>query len=198
MGGNTIYMQEGSNYIDIHDNEVVNLSVDKGTVSVDKGEMAEGKSKNKGGRPKRAGKTINKAFLYEGGEETQARLQLFCNQLKKLNWIRKDTDLRDFLRIFFGVETTCKIVWTGDINVLSELFKELVTNKGFVKLPEKESIWVMVNARFWDHEGNKEFGNERLGSTRTPKEAKDDIDLLVEILNLDNPIWEVRERLQSQ
>ena len=27
-------MQEGSNYIDIHDNEVVNLSVDKGTVTV--------------------------------------------------------------------------------------------------------------------------------------------------------------------
>lgn len=36
MAGNTIYMQEGSNYIDIHDNEVVNLSVDKGVVSVDK------------------------------------------------------------------------------------------------------------------------------------------------------------------
>ena len=34
MTGNTIYMQEGSNYIDIHDNEVVNLSVDKGTVTV--------------------------------------------------------------------------------------------------------------------------------------------------------------------
>ena len=36
MAGNNIYMQPGSNYIDIHDNEVVNLSVDKGNVSVDK------------------------------------------------------------------------------------------------------------------------------------------------------------------
>lgn len=36
MAGNNIYMQPGSNYIDIHDNEVVNLSVDKGDVSVDK------------------------------------------------------------------------------------------------------------------------------------------------------------------
>lgn len=37
MAGNTIYMQEGSNYIDIHDNEVVNLSVDKGTVTMSDG-----------------------------------------------------------------------------------------------------------------------------------------------------------------
>lgn len=35
MAGNTIYMQEGSNYIDIHDNEVVNLNIDKATVTVD-------------------------------------------------------------------------------------------------------------------------------------------------------------------
>ena len=32
MAGNTIFMQEGSNYIDIHDNEVVHLNIDKATV----------------------------------------------------------------------------------------------------------------------------------------------------------------------
>ena len=37
MAGNTIYMQEGSNYIDIHDNEVVNLNIDKGTVTMSDG-----------------------------------------------------------------------------------------------------------------------------------------------------------------
>lgn len=37
MAGNTIYMQEGSNYIDIHDNEVVNLNIDKATVSMSDG-----------------------------------------------------------------------------------------------------------------------------------------------------------------
>ena len=36
MAGNTIYMQPGSKYIDIHDNEVVNLNIDKGSVSIDK------------------------------------------------------------------------------------------------------------------------------------------------------------------
>lgn len=198
MAGNTIYMQEGSNYIDIHDNEVVNLSMDKGTVSVDKGEIAQDKPKGKGGRPKRAGKTINKAFRYDGGGDAKVRLQLLYNGLIALEWIRKDTDMRSFLSIFSGGETTCRIVWTGDINALAELFQELVNRKEFVKLPIGETIWVMVNARFWDHEGNKEFGNERLGSTRTPKEAKDDIDMLVEILNPDISIEEIRERIQSQ
>lgn len=45
MAGNTIYMQEGSNYIDIHDNEVVNLNIDKGTVTVN-GEQIDTKEKS--------------------------------------------------------------------------------------------------------------------------------------------------------
>ena len=155
-------------------------------------------TKGKGGRPKRAGKKINKAFRYEGGDDAKARLQLLYNGLVALEWIRKDTDIRSFLHIFSGGETTCRIVWTGDINALAELFQELVNRKRYVKLPEGESIWVMVNARFWDHEGNKEFGNEKLGSTRTPKEAKDNIDLLVEILNPDTSLKVIRERARSQ
>ena len=47
MAGNTIYMQEGSNYIDIHDNEVVNLNIDKATVRVQSEEKE--KEKTEGG-----------------------------------------------------------------------------------------------------------------------------------------------------
>lgn len=191
-------MQEGSNYIDIHDNEVVNLSVDKGTVSVDKGDIAQGKTNGKGGRPRRAGKPINKAFIYEAGDETNTRLQLFFNGLRALKWIKENTELKHFLSVFSGGETTCRIIWTGDVNALSELFQELINRKKIVKLPEGETIWVMVNARFWNHEGNKEFGNEKLGSTRAPIDSKDDIDQLVEILNPEIDLDEVRERLQSQ
>lgn len=183
---------------DIHDNGVVSFSVDKGTVSLDKGEKAQDKPKGKGGRPRRTGKTINKAFRYVGGGDAKARLQMLYNGLIALEWIRKDTDMRNFLSIFSGGETTCKIVWTGDINALAELFQELVNRKQIVKLPEGESIWVMVNARFWDHEGNKEFGNERLGSTRTPRETKDKIDMLVGIMNPDTSLKEIKEMLQSQ
>ena len=42
-------MQEGSNYIDIHDNEVVNLSVEKGTVRVADAAQCKATGKGKGG-----------------------------------------------------------------------------------------------------------------------------------------------------
>ncbi len=180
------------------EHEVNNVEPGGIGIQINNGEIQNRETKGRGGRPRRAGKTINKAFIYDAGSETNARLQLFYNGLKALEWIRKDTDQRSFLSIFSGGETTSRIVWTGDINALAELFQELVNRKRFVKLPERESIWVMVNARFWNHEGNKEFGNEKLGSTRTPIEAKDKIDLLVEIMNPNTSLKEIREKMQSQ
>lgn len=183
------------------ENEIGN--VEKGGIGIQNNYVgkAEDKSeaaKNKGGRPKRAGKPINKAFVYDAGNETNIRLQLFFNGLKALRWIREDTDMRSLHSIFSGGETTTRIVWTGDINALAFLFKELVNVKKLVQLPEGESIWVMVNARFWEGEGNREFGNERLGSTRTPIEQKDNIDLLVDIMTPSIPIEKIKERMQSQ
>ena len=37
MAGNTVYVQ--GSYVDVHDNEVVNLSIDKATVSVQEGQQ---------------------------------------------------------------------------------------------------------------------------------------------------------------
>lgn len=182
------------------EHEVANVEPGGIGIQINNGvaQSGDGTTKGNGGRPKRAGKTINKAFVYDAGEKTNVRLQMFYNGLKALEWIRKDTALKDFLSIFSGGETICRIVWTGDINALAGLFKELVTLKHFVKLPEGETIWVMVNARFWDHEGNKEFGNKRLGSTHPPIDVKDDLALLVDIMNPDTSLKEIRERLQSQ
>ncbi len=39
MAGNTVYVQ--GSYVDVHDNEVVNLSIDKATVSVQGEQLAE-------------------------------------------------------------------------------------------------------------------------------------------------------------
>lgn len=179
--------------------EVANVESGGIGIQIVNGITSESKaSNNNAGRPKRAGKTINKAFIYDAEDDRNTRLQLFFQGLIALNWINQDTDLRNFLSIFSGGETTCRIIWTGDINALAELFKELVTRKQFVKLPVGESIWLMVNARFWDHEGNKEFGNEKLGATRSPIEQKDNIDTLVDILNPAISVEDLQERLQSQ
>ena len=142
---------------------------------------------------------IGKTFLYKAKRgETNNRLQKLYAVLVQMGWIAADTQQRDFIDLFSGEESFVRVVWLDDVNVLAELFRELVTRKRYIQLPDGYSIWVMVNARFWDHEGNKEFGNEKLGSTRAPIDSKEDIDLLVEILNPETDLDEVRERLQSQ
>ena len=155
----------------------------------DEGEEAdvveEVKDAGKRGRPRKTGKAIQKSFVYRAltDADTNQRLQFLYNGLKQLQWIAANTLQKNFLKIFSGEDTSCRVVWTGDINTLAELFRELVQRKKYVRLPEGESIWVMVNARFWEKEGNKEFGNERLAATRPPLENKDNIDLLVRFMN---------------
>ena len=87
MAGNTIYMQEGSNYIDIHDNEVVNLSVDKGTVRVDKADTAPCGANGRGmdGDNADVRKAKDKAAVLTGNKEFMRILQKaveqgFCQQ----------------------------------------------------------------------------------------------------------------------
>lgn len=148
-------------------------------------DVAEASSAGRRGRPKKAGKAVHKSFIYKALTEadTSQRLQFLYNGLKQLQWIASDTLQKNFLRVFSGEDTSSRIVWMGDINTLAELFRELVQRKKYVQLPEGESIWVMVNARFWEKEGNREFGNERLAATRPPMENKDHIDLLVRLMN---------------
>jgi len=158
------------------------------------------KNGGKRGRPKKAGKSIQKSFIYRAydDEETNLRLQSLYHGLLQLQWIAADTKQKNFMSIFSGEDTTCRVTWTGDINTLAELFKELVTRKGFVKLPEGESIWVMVNARFWEKEGNQEFGNDRLRSTSTPTASKETIGWLVKLMDPDMPLESLREAMQTQ
>ena len=170
----------------------------------DEGEEAdvieEVKDTGKRGRPRKTGKATQKSFVYRAltDEDTNQHLQLFYKGLKQLQWIAADTQQKNFLKIFSGEDTSSRVVWTGDINTLAELFRELVQRKKYVQLPEGESIWVMVNARFWEKEGNHEFGNERLAATRAPLN-KENIDLLVRFMNPQLVVDDViRQMNQSQ
>ena len=162
--------------------------------------VEEVKSSSKRGRPRKTGKATQKSFVYRAltDEDTNQHLQLFYKGLKQLQWIAADTQQKNFLKIFSGEDTSSRVVWTGDINTLAELFRELVQRKKYVQLPEGESIWVMVNARFWEKEGNHEFGNERLAATRAPLN-KENIDLLVRFMNPQLVVDDViRQMNQSQ
>lgn len=149
-----------------------------------------------GGRPKRAGTPIFKAFVYDGDT---VRLQLLWQALKALGWIAQETDMQTFIALFCGGESPRqRIVWTGDVNVLAELFKRLVNERQLVKLPTGLSLWVMVNAHFWENERSKEFGNDRLRNTHTPKADDRTIAYLVNILDSTLSLDEVRAMLESQ
>ena len=170
----------------------------------DEGEEAdvveEVKDAGKRGRPRKTGRAVKKSFVYRAltDEDTNQHLQLFYKGLKQLQWIAADTQQKNFLKLFSGEDTSSRVVWTGDINTLAELFRELVQRKKYVQLPEGESIWVMVNARFWEKEGNHEFGNERLAATRAPLN-KENIDLLVRFMNPQLVVDDViRQMNQSQ
>ena len=170
----------------------------------DEGEEAdvveEVKDAGKRGRPRKTGRAVKKSFVYRAltDEDTNQRLQFLYKGLKQLQWIAADTQQKNFLKIFSGEDTSSRVVWTGDINTLAELFRELVQRKKYVQLPEGESIWVMVNARFWEKEGNHEFGNERLAATRAPLN-KENIDLLVRFMNPQLVVDDViRQMNQSQ
>ena len=166
----------------------------------DKLEAMKLAEKCKAGRPKGSGadKKTSKAFAYNAGEETNVRLQLLYQGLLSLKWIREDTDMRSFLNMFSGGETTCRVIWTGDINALAELFKELVTRKQLVQLPKGISLWVTVNARFWNKEGNKEFGNDKLRATRKPVENIDPIATLVSLMDPNTPIEGLKRTLRNR
>lgn len=195
------------NYLDLsrwelYDLYSVLLLLEKLELSLpaDTPEYEEVKDSGKRGRPKKAGRKIQKSFIYKAcnDEETNQRLRSLYLGLVQLKWIAADTKQKSFMSIFSGEDTTCRVTWTGDINTLAELFKELVTKKGFVKLPEGESIWVMVNARFWEKKGNQEFGNDRLRSTSTPTASKETIDLLVKLMDPDMQLESLKEAMQTQ
>lgn len=138
----------------------------------------------KRGRPKKTAEKIGKTFTYKARRgETNFRLQKLYEALKQMGWIAADTQLLDFVDLFSGEENYNRIVWLDDINVLAELFRQLVNRKKYVSLPEGYSIWVMVNAHFWNKEGNKEFGNDRLRCTTAPVDKMETIKWLVRLLD---------------
>ncbi len=138
----------------------------------------------KRGRPKKAAEMIGKTFLYKAKRgETNNRLQKLYAVLVQMGWIAADTQQRDFIDLFTGEESYARVVWLDDVNVLAELFRELVTRKKYISLPNGYSIWVMVNAHFWNKNGNKEFGNDRLRCTTAPIDKMQTIKWLVRLLD---------------
>ena len=151
-----------------------------------------------GGRPRRAGTTVGKAFVYDNKADGSVRLGMLCQALRALGWIDAATDVQVFIDLFSGGETRQRLIWKGDANTLSALFKRLVNERGLVALPEKYSLWVMVSGHFWDKKRGQAFEPNKLRNTHTPKENDQTIAYLVDMLDPEVSMDEVRERIQNQ
>ena len=145
----------------------------------------ESKPKAARGRKSHAGEKVTKAFKYNVRDAHVAnrRLTMLYNALLAFAWIREDTQLQTFVDLFSGGDCTHRIVWMDDVNTLADLFRRLVSVERLVAVQSPYGLWQMVDGHFWEKEGNKPFGNERLRKTHTPQEKSRHINYLVNILN---------------
>ena len=118
------------------------------------------------GRPKKSGQPVVRAFIY-GGMEASVRLMMLCKGLMALGWIDQDTNVQTFIDLFSGGEVRQSIIWKGDVNTLAELFRRLVNERHIVTLPEKHSLWVMVNGHFWSGERGNVFAHQPVNRRRS-------------------------------
>lgn len=148
-----------------------------------------------GGRPKRTGTKIRAAFSYEG---ELVRVGMFYQGLLALGWIDENTDQQLFLELFSGEEVRQRVIWKGDANTLAELFRRLVNERGLVTLPEKHTLWVMVSGHFWDKKRGQEFETDKLRKAHAPKESEQTLADLVNILDTELSLKEVREMMRRR
>ena len=158
------------------------------------GERIRRKSMRRGGRPKLKGTPITKSFLYHGDK---VRLVMLCQGLKALGWIDSDTDVQTFVDMFSGVELRRRIVWRGSANTLAELFRRLVNERRLVSLPDKHTLWVMVNAHFWDKERRQEFGCDRLRKSNPSKCQDQTIGCMASLLDPDCSLDEIKRMMEE-
>ena len=176
----------------IHDNQQVIIH-QNGQPNQEK--EAQASPKTGGGRPKKTGTKIRAAFNYEG---ELVRVGMLFQGLLALEWIDEKTDRQLFLELFSGGEVSQRIIWTGDANTLAELFKRLVKERQLVALPEKHTLWVMVSGHFWNQKRGVEFEPDKLRMTHAPKENDKTLAYLVNILDPELTLDEVREMMLSQ
>ncbi|MBR5573523.1 MAG: hypothetical protein IKW35_03415 [Paludibacteraceae bacterium] len=102
--------------------------------------------------------------------------------LLRAKWIAADTTPDDFLAIFSGETTNCKIRWISKKTHLVYLFR-LLTDRQYISTPKGIGRWMIVGNHFVDtHHCPFAF----LNSQRIPVKAQPAIEQLAELLNIAN------------
>lgn len=118
-------------------------------------------------------------FTYRWFESEQQRIIRLYQCLLRADWIAPDTNPEDFLSLFSGRDTNCKIHWIGKKTYLVYLFK-LLTDRRYISTPKGIGRWMIVSSHFVDVHGRL---FTHLNSQRTPLKAQPTIDQIAELLN---------------
>ena len=129
-----------------------------------------------------AQRVTNTTFTYRWLTTSPNRITNLYQYLLRAKWIASDTPPDDFLAIFSGEVTNCKIRWTGKKTYLVYLFR-LLTDKKYISTPKGIGRWMIVGSHFIDTH-NRLF--TLLNSQRIPVKAQQTIEQLSELLNTGN------------
>ena len=127
-------------------------------------------------------RVTNATFTYRWLTTAPHRITNLYQYLLRAKWIASDTPPDDFLAIFSGEVTNCKIRWTGKKTYLVYLFR-LLTDKKYISTPKGIGRWMIVGSHFIDAH-NRLF--TLLNSQRIPVKAQQTIEQLSELLNTGN------------
>ena len=131
-------------------------------------------------RRKPAGLRLTSAtFTYRWFESEQRRIIQLYQCLLRAGWISSNTNPDDFLSLFSGRDTNCKIHWAGKKTYLVYLFK-LLTERRYISTSKGVGRWMIVSSHFVDVHGRL---FTHLNSQRTPVKVQQTIDQLAELLN---------------
>ncbi len=127
-------------------------------------------------------RVTNTTFTYCWLTTAPHRITKLYQFLLRAQWIASDTPPDDFLAIFSGEVTNCKIRWTGKNTYLVYLFRLLIDKK-YISTPKGIGRWMIVGSHFIDAH-NRLF--TLLNSQRIPVKAQQTIEQLSELLNTGN------------
>lgn len=123
----------------------------------------------------------NKGLL----EKQHNRVMLVFRKLNEWKWIDEKTKADDFETLFEGEPRHCNITWTGNATILTILLQELL-KEDFIEKQTGCSAKSLVN---------NQFGlTANYDRKRLDKDAEEKINVILYILNINNPIPERPER----
>lgn len=151
---------------------------------------------------KPAGVITTSFYYHPKGLENSSintRLQEVYNLMVKdgVELIPITTNMRDFLKVFSGEDTTIRIAWIGRDNELHYILSEWV-RRGYLPKP-RGGLWKVTAARFYNKKRDKDgvwievdYTPNQLRQAGNPKNPSADLESIIEMLKPDERVRHYR------